>query len=269
VNAFLRLERPREQLGRQRLHATMELRVGFQVATVEIGGRTVPLELESTSFLAYMLADSPIWERELKGFLLGDLTRADTRLVGLYPYRRGRIPVVLVHGTASSAGRWADLLNDLLNDPRIFRRYQFWFFSYDTGNPIAYSASLLRQSLTDAIERFDPAGEDPALRQMVLIGHSQGGLLVKMTVVETGDRLWNNVSNVPLDELASATCRSTSSTSRTRPARSSGARCSSSRCPTCVAWSSSPPPSAGASSPRKELPTGSRTSRSCRLASGA
>jgi hypothetical protein len=36
---------------------------------------------------------------------------------------------------------------------------------------------------------------------MVLIGHSQGGLLVKMQVIETGDRLWNAVSREPLAEL--------------------------------------------------------------------
>jgi hypothetical protein len=35
------------------------------------------------------------------------------------PFRPGRIPVVFVHGTASSVGRWADMLNDLLNDPRV------------------------------------------------------------------------------------------------------------------------------------------------------
>jgi pimeloyl-ACP methyl ester carboxylesterase len=202
ANAFLRIERPREQLASERLRATLELRVGFNASrTVAIGGRIVPLELETTTVLAYMLAESPIWKRELKGFLIGDLTREESRLVGLAPYRPGRIPVVLVHGTASSAGRWADMLNDLGNDRRIFKRYQFWFFSYDTGNPIAYSASLLRASLREAIERFDPDGADPALRELVLIGHSQGGLLVKMTAIDPGTRLWDSVSSVPLEEL--------------------------------------------------------------------
>ena len=36
---------------------------------------------------------------------------------------------------------------------------------------------------------------------MVLIGHSQGGLLVKMQSVESGDRFWNTASKKPLDEL--------------------------------------------------------------------
>jgi hypothetical protein len=36
---------------------------------------------------------------------------------------------------------------------------------------------------------------------MVLIGHSQGGLLVKMQVIDSGDRIWNSASRKPLDEL--------------------------------------------------------------------
>ena len=54
------------------------------------------------------LAESPVWKQEIKGFLQGaGVFDEKSRLVALSPYERGRIPVVLVHGTASSAGRWA------------------------------------------------------------------------------------------------------------------------------------------------------------------
>jgi hypothetical protein len=36
---------------------------------------------------------------------------------------------------------------------------------------------------------------------MVVIGHSQGGLLAKLTVVESGDRFWRNQMDVPLESL--------------------------------------------------------------------
>lgn len=39
---------------------------------------------------------------------------------------------------------------------------------------------------------------------MVVVGHSQGGLLAKLTVVESGDRLWRNVSRRPLEDLGLA-----------------------------------------------------------------
>jgi hypothetical protein len=35
---------------------------------------------------------------------------------------------------------------------------------------------------------------------MVVIGHSQGGLLTKMTVVSSGSRFWENVSAVPFEQ---------------------------------------------------------------------
>jgi hypothetical protein len=76
------------------------------------------------------------------------------------------------------------MFNELQNDTRIRPRYQFWFFTYETGNPILYSAMRLRESLETALRTVDPGGQDPALRQMVLIGHSQGGLLVKLMVVD-------------------------------------------------------------------------------------
>jgi triacylglycerol esterase/lipase EstA (alpha/beta hydrolase family) len=100
------------------------------------------------------------------------------------------VPVVLVHGTASSPARWAELINELENDPRFWHDYEIWLFIYNTGNPIAYSASLLRDALTKAIADLDPEGKDPGLKQMVVIGHSQGGLLAKMTVIDTGMHLW-------------------------------------------------------------------------------
>jgi pimeloyl-ACP methyl ester carboxylesterase len=151
--------------------------------------------------LAYVLASPEIWERELKAFFSGVFSESTpTQLASIDAYRPGRIPVVFVHGTASSAGRWGDMVNDLLDDPRIRDRYQFWFFTYDTGNPVLYSAALLREALSDAVRKLDPTGTDPALSEMVVIGHSQGGLLAKAMVVDTGDRLWDAIAYKPFDE---------------------------------------------------------------------
>jgi pimeloyl-ACP methyl ester carboxylesterase len=179
------------------IRARLELVTGRQ--TVDIEGRTVPLEYEPTSALAQALAEGQPWQFELPGFLGGNLIeqRKVTRLGGIQPFQPDKIPVVLVHGTASSLARWAEMLNDLANIPEIRQRYQFWFFSYDSGNPILYSALQLRESLQNVVHEFDPAGIHPCLQQMVLIGHSQGGLLVKLMAVESGDRFWQNVSDQP------------------------------------------------------------------------
>ncbi len=184
------------------VRARLELYAGYGDETIRVGDVQVPLEAEPTATWGWALAETKIWEREFTGLLHGSGVITDkTRLVSTRPYEPGLIPVVFVHGTGSSAMRWAELYNELDNDPRIHAKYQFWFFSYETGNPIIYSAMLLRRSLEDAIAKLDPEGRDAALRRMIVMGHSQGGLLTKMTVVESGDAFWRNISKRPLAEL--------------------------------------------------------------------
>jgi pimeloyl-ACP methyl ester carboxylesterase len=189
------------KLGSGHLAARLGVYAATDHPSIEIGERSVPLEYEPTSALAEMLGGSDVWSLELKGFLSGDLIakRMPDRLGGLEPYRPDKIPVVFVHGTASSSARWAEMINDLSNEPEIRSHFQFWAFSYDTGNPILYSAMLLREALEKAVHDFDPDGRSNCLRQMVVIGHSQGGLLTKLMVVESGDRFWRNVSDEPFE----------------------------------------------------------------------
>ena len=203
VTALLRIDDARRQLTEPILHGSLEVYSAFDRRSVDIDGREVRLEVEPTAALAWTLSESPKWRWERRGFFLGDLLRTElpTGITFSQPFRRGRIPVVFVHGTASSAGRWADMLNDLENDPRVRERFQFWFFHYATGSPIPYSAMLLRDALNEAVAQLDPEGTDPALHQMVVVGHSQGGLIAKMTAVDSGTRLWDSISRAPLDDL--------------------------------------------------------------------
>jgi hypothetical protein len=204
LTALLRIPHARRALVEgQAIAATLELHLAWDEDTVSIAGERVPLESEPTAALALTFTGVPIMELELFGYLgrLSGLMAERPPLVSTTPYRPGLIPVVFVHGTASSPVRWAEMLNRLQADGDIRSRFQFWIFQYDSDNPIALSALHLRDALQGAVARLDPDGKDPALRRMVLIGHSQGGLLVKMQSISSGDRLWNAVSRKPLDQL--------------------------------------------------------------------
>jgi pimeloyl-ACP methyl ester carboxylesterase len=203
VTALLRFDDARRQLAEPVMHASLAVYSPSDRRTVEIDGRKVRLEVEPTAALAWTLSESPEWGWERRAFFFGDLLRQElpTSLTFTQPYRPGLIPVVFVHGTVSSPGRWANMLNDLENDGRVRDRFQFWFFHYGTSSPIPYSAMLLRDVLSEAVARIDPDGTDPALRQMVVVGHSQGGLLTKMTAVDPGSRLWDSISRKPVDAL--------------------------------------------------------------------
>jgi pimeloyl-ACP methyl ester carboxylesterase len=208
VTALLRLENARNSLSKGKLNGRLEVYADDQYSTVTIDGQKQPLESDSTAALAYQLNDSPLYAMEIMGFLNGGIflnqvmkDRAQDGIFTLQPYKAGKIPIVLVHGTASSPARWAELVNELNGDPKIRERYQIWVFIYDSGNPIPYSAGRLRKALTDTVHELDPEGKDTTLQQMVVIGHSQGGLLTKMTVIDDGTKLWDYLSKKPFNQV--------------------------------------------------------------------
>ena len=207
VTAFLRLENVAEGLKTGKVRGNLELYTTAKATTVTIDGRTVPIEYEMSSALAYTLEGSRIYELEFRGlfsgdfFIIKDRARYRDDLFFVEPYRPGLIPVIFVHGTASSPARWAEMFNELSNDRDLWGNYQFWLFTYNTGNPITYSAGLLAEGLRKTVEELDPKGQDPALRKMVVIGHSQGGLLAKLTAVNSDTAFWDTATLGPLENL--------------------------------------------------------------------
>ena len=117
------------------------------------------------------------------------------------PYEPGKIPVLLIHGLWGFPHHWDPMIEDLEADPVIRRRYQFWTFSYSSGDSIPFSAHLLRQSLRRARRLYDPDGMDAAFDRMVVVGHSLGGIVAKMMAQDSRSRIWQTVSNHRVDQI--------------------------------------------------------------------
>jgi len=203
ITAFVRFDPlPHDFSG---AHGTLEYYDADDTPTVTVGSTVVPLASDPSAALAFRLEGAPIWDFEVAGFRRSDMVIAGAEkthgLFFLNPYRPGRIPVIFVHGTASSPARWAEMANELLGDPRIAARFQLWFFIYNSGNPVLLSASQLRQGILNAWAGLDPEDKDQALHDMVVVGHSQGGLLTKCMVVASGDKFWTAVSDEPFDRV--------------------------------------------------------------------
>lgn len=199
VTAFLRVPGGVKELGSGAVSATLEFFSAYDDTEVKVNDRSVPLETDSTAPLAYRLDNKKLWRAGIKRFLTAG--HISNPLILIQPYEPGRIPVVFVHGTASSPVWWAEMLNTLRGDPFIRKRFQFWFFQYNSNNLITVSAAQLRETLSGMVEKLDPQGKDPAMRQMVVIGHSQGGILTKMAAVDPGEKIWKAISDKSLDEL--------------------------------------------------------------------
>jgi triacylglycerol esterase/lipase EstA (alpha/beta hydrolase family) len=197
---LLRVPDDLKQWSAGRLTAAIELYSGYDKPTVEIAGRTVPLRTDTTAPLAHVLNEKFVWKLGMTQFFSSE-QRIKTGVYPTQPYQSGRVPVVFVHGTFSSPIWWAEMLNTLRADPVLSGRCQFWYYIYNSGNTLTYSAANFRDAITNIVHACDPEGNDPALRQMVVIGHSQGGLLAKMAVTDPDDRLWRALTNKKLDDL--------------------------------------------------------------------
>ena len=200
ATVFLRVSGNVRDWSAGKLSATLELYSAFDATKVEVNGQSVPLQTDTTAPIAQGLEDSPIWSLGLAQFF-SPKEKIKTGVRLMQPYSPGRIPVVFVHGTASSPVWWAEMWNTLRADPMLRERYQFWMFNYASGKPITISAGILRSELTGMVKALDPDGKDAALQKMVVIGHSQGGLLAKLTATDTGDKLWQLVSKTNIDQL--------------------------------------------------------------------
>jgi pimeloyl-ACP methyl ester carboxylesterase len=200
VTAFFRFGSDLSELHACRA-GRLELYNPLCLRQITVAGRPIPLESDLTTPLAYGLSHSGLDSKELVGFFWADALEDAQGIYFLEPYQRGKIPVLLIHGLLSSPLTWAPLLNDLQADAELRDHYQFWLYRYPTGNPYLLTAADLRQALARLRAALDPEHTDPALMQMVVIGHSMGGLIAKLLTQDSGEDFWHLVSSQPFSHL--------------------------------------------------------------------
>ena len=197
---FMRVAGGIQTLEAGSMKGNLELFAPFDRTHVEIDGKSVPLESDLSAQLAYNLNQPVLWELDISGFFTGK-GAIPTGLYMIKPFNPKQIPVIFVHGTASSPVWWAEMANTLTADPILRKRYQFWFYFYDSGKAISFSAHQFRDTLKRKVAELDPKGQNHKLRNMVIIGHSQGGLLTKLAATDTGDKIIRGVTGKGLQEL--------------------------------------------------------------------
>ena len=204
VTAMMRCVKPQ---GNQRSGETptciLEFFDPLAANQIQLASQWVPLETDLTTPLAFFLDSPEFRKRNLatEGLLDPNDSQKKRGLFMLEPYDPERIPVLMVHGLWSSPLTWMDMFNDLRSFPEIRERYQFWFYLYPSGQPFWLSATQLRTDLVAMRDAFDPVRQDNQLDQMVLVGHSMGGLVSRMQTIDSGDEFWKIVSDQPPEKL--------------------------------------------------------------------
>lgn len=196
VTAMVRFER-----GHTGAVARLELYDSRESDGVTIADNFVPLETDISTPLAWFLTDPKKSLLDTFAFFRTDKAQ---KLEGLYmvqPYDPNRIPVLMVHGIWSSPITWMEMFNDLQSDPTLRDKYQFWFYMYPTGQPLTFAVAGLRDRLKELRLKCDPMGQNPTLDQMVVVGHSMGGLMSYLMTVDSEDKLWKAMSKVPVNQF--------------------------------------------------------------------
>jgi len=164
------------------------------VENVRFGGHTFPLAADYTTPLAVMLATMNPKKMEMSRLLRPEDYATSARIARLQPYDPAKTVVLVIHGLADSPATWAPMINRLRSDERIRENYQFWFYSYPSGYPYPYSASILRGELDGVEKRF------PLQKKMVVIGHSMGGCISRLLITDSKEKLWMELFKKPPQE---------------------------------------------------------------------
>lgn len=189
------------------VRAVLEFYDPLERNTVQAAGVDAPLETDLSTPLAHTLSQPSLDENKVSTYGLLHPEKAE-QLTGLYmlePFQPDKIPVIMVHGLWSSPVTWMEMFNDLRSDPAIRKNFQFWFYMYPSGQPFWYSAARMREDLAHMRLSLDPNRQDAALDQMVLVGHSMGGLVSKLQTVDSGNEFWKTMSEKPFAELQADT----------------------------------------------------------------
>ena len=169
--------------------------------TVSVGSRSLPLAADFAAHFAVILKGRNEALAGLQGFFEAQKRIENSGIYLSEPYDPDRIPVLLIHGLISVPMIWRDIIPDMISDPKISKRYQFMVFTYPSSYPLAESAALLRDQLAVIRSKYDPDGNDPLSTNMVVAGHSMGGMLTHTLAADIGDNLWKQFSDTPIDEI--------------------------------------------------------------------
>ena len=174
----------------------------FTARAAKLGGRSVKLAYHLTAAVESSLDNKYILKNALAGLIKpGVHEEKDMGLFGLTSFVPEKIPVVFVHGLDSAPHIWRNAVNEIFADPKLNERYTPLLFMYPSGMAVPMAAAHLRRSLDLYRSRWDPQHRASGFDQMVIVGHSMGGLLTRLQVMDSGEDLWKAFFSKPPSQI--------------------------------------------------------------------
>ncbi|CAM5533991.1 esterase/lipase family protein [Rhodanobacter lindaniclasticus] len=178
----------------------------FRDANVTIAGRSVPLGANFTAPYGLWLTRSGLTTQSLRSLLGRKGGIREPRVISMQPWDPNRLTVVMLHGLAA-APRPGSTWRTRCWATRSCGATTVWQVYYPANAPIAVNLMQIRRALDATIRHFDPDGTTRATQHMMLVGHSMGGVIARLLVSSSGDKLWSMVPEQGRNLSANATAR--------------------------------------------------------------
>lgn len=180
---------------------TLDVLNPVRTETVPVAGRALPVAADFTAPLALSFGGVNDLLLGIRNLLNVSLGINDAGVYLAEPFDPDRVPVLLIHGLSSTPIVWRNVVSAAQADPKVRRNYQFWYAYYPTGAPVLFSAALIREDTERVRRQNDPRRTTIAGREIDLVGYSMGGNVARILATDIGDRLWNQIADVPFDRL--------------------------------------------------------------------
>lgn len=165
----------------------------YRRVNVHLQGVDMPLAANFTSAYGLWLARSGFASQALLTLVGRGEVLERPHVYLMQPYDPNRRIIIMLHGLASSPEAWINVANEVLGDDTLRQYYQIWQVYYPTNMPMVVNHYAIQKAIEETLAYVDPTGTAQASRDIVLIGHSMGGVLSRLMVSSDKNRMWQNV----------------------------------------------------------------------------
>ncbi|MDP2713986.1 triacylglycerol lipase [Rheinheimera sp.] len=167
-----------------------------------VAAQQYPLNYDPASAYLCLVEVAVADQLEKTGLFNADKVEDKLGIYAIEPLSRDKIPVLMIHGLNSSPLIWRRLSWAIFSNPQLAARYQVWHAFYPSGPPPFFNAMRLRKRTDELLLHISPDLQAVAANNMLLVGHSMGGIISKTFVQNSGNTLWDATFYRPAAELA-------------------------------------------------------------------
>lgn len=163
-------------------------------------GQSYALTQDLASPFLLLTEMAQIDQLEISGLFNPDSVDDKFGIYSIQALDADKMPILMIHGLNSNPLIWRRLSWAILSDPQLSQQYQIWHVFYPSGPPPFYNAMRLRQQLKSIYQQTGFAPDSKA-QQMLVVGHSMGGLISRALVTDSQHALWQQTFKVPAAQL--------------------------------------------------------------------